>query len=123
MESNKRIEFKKDPDNGECLSPDGCYYSTEAEAMYYTLGLCGCGQPENIHKFLIDCLGARKSDCEQILDIKKIEIIIKEKPNIVAEFVLHFLDSVQLTEHGSSVYGSWLTERGKQFLEIGTMEI
>lgn len=55
-----RFEFKKDPDNGEVIGPDGVGYCTEAEAMYCSLGCsCGCGQ---VHGFIIRCLEAFDRD-------------------------------------------------------------
>ena len=116
-----RFEFVRDPENGCLIGPDECHYETEAEAMYYgQLGLCGCGRPQDVHAFLIRCLATRSEE-HGILDLKKIKALISEKPEIVAEFVGHFICDKHLTEHGGSVYGSWLTERGKQVLEIGPM--
>lgn len=123
MQKIGRFEFKRDPDNGMLIGPDECHYDTEAEAMYYgQIGLCGCGKPEEVHRFLLECLAATCDDYETILDHKKVVELVKAKPEIVAEFVLHFLDDRNLTEHGGSVYGSWLTERGKQVLEAGVMD-
>lgn len=122
IERTSRFTFNRDPNNEMLIGPDGCHHNTEAEAMYYDqTGLCGCGCPEDVHKFLIDCMSAIRDDSDSIIDYKKVMEIITADPETVAEFVLHFLDSRELTEHGSSVYGSWLTDRGKQFLEIGPM--
>lgn len=121
--NNEKFEFKTDPDNGMLIGPDGCHYDNEAEAMYYDqIKLCGCGNPESVHKFLINCMAATKDDFGELLDHGKIVKLIKLDPETVAQFVLHFLDDRGLTEHGSSVFGSWLTARGKQVLEIGAME-
>ena len=38
-----------------------------------------------------------------------------------AYFIAYALENFNLTEHGGEVGGSWLTDRGKQFLEIGPM--
>ncbi|MDY6857563.1 MAG: hypothetical protein SWO11_23240 [Thermodesulfobacteriota bacterium] len=122
-QKTSRFIFKRDIDSGLVIGPKGCHYCSEAEAMYYDqIGLCGCGQPENVHKFLLDCMAATRDDHDLIIDYSKIIEIVKSRPEVVAEFVLHFLDDCNLTEHGSSVYGSWLTERGKQVLEIGVMD-
>lgn len=122
-ERTKRFDFKRDPKNGCLIGPDGCHYDTEAQAFYFDqFGLCGCGRPEKVHQFLLDCLSAARKDHPSLLDIKRIEELVSQNPSIVAEFVLHFLDAVDLTEHGGSVYGCWLTERGKQAVEIGAMK-
>lgn len=118
-----RFKFERDDDNGMLIGPEGCHYDSEAEAMYYDqIQLCGCGNPEGIHKFLINCLAATRDDHDSIIDHRKIIALVKANPETVAELVLHFLDSRELTEHGSSVFGSWLTGRGKQVLEIGVMD-
>jgi hypothetical protein len=123
IERTKRFEFKRDANNGMLIGPKGCHYDTEAEAFYFDqIGLCGCGRPKDVHAFLLKCLTAGKDDYPAILDYKKIEKLVADNIEIVAEFVLHFLDDVELTEHGSSLYGSWLTERGKQAVEIGVMK-
>lgn len=119
----KRFKFKRDSENGMLIGPNGCHYESEAEAMYYDqLELCGCGRPEEVHQFLLDCMGAKCDEHENIIDYKKIVELVKSKPEVVSEFVLHFLDNRQLLEHGSSVYASWPTGIGEQFLEIGVME-
>ena len=116
-----RFEFKRDPSNGCLIGPGGGHHDSEAEAMYYDqIRLCGCGCPEEVHKFLLDCMSARRN--ELILDHEKVIELIKIHPDVVAEFVLHFLGDRELTDHGGSVYSSWLTERGKQVLEIGVMD-
>jgi len=123
MKRTSRFEFKTDPENGMLIGPNGCHYDSESEAMYYDqIGLCGCGCPEDVHKFLLDCMSSKNENYPNLIDYKKVVELIKSQPEVVAEFVLHFLDNRGLTEHGSSVYGSWLTERGEQVLEIGVMD-
>ena len=123
LEKIAAFEFKRDPENGMLIGPSGCHYDTEGEAMYYDqIGLCGCGSPTEVHKFLLDCMAARADNYDNLIDLKKVQKIIEERPDIVAEMVVHFLDSRDLVEHGTSVYGSWPTDRGKQVLEIGVME-
>ena len=122
LERIKRFEFKIDPQNGYLIGPDGCHYDNEAAAMYFDqIGLCGCGSPGEVHQFLLDCMSATK-ETSDILDYEKIKDLIKANPDTVTQLVLHFLDSRDLTEHGGSVWGSWLTDRGKQVLEIGAMK-
>lgn len=123
----KRWDFQVDPKNGMLIGPDGCHYETQQEAMYSSLGLCGCGSPEEVHELIVSSLAAFDRDslgykCETS-GVKLIEELVKSKPDVAAEFIAHFLSKEELTEHGGSVYGSWLTERGKQFLEIGPMKM
>jgi hypothetical protein len=121
VDKEKRFEFKTDPENGMLVGPDGCHYDTEAEAMFYSrYAACGCGCPETIHKLLVDCAKQFDGDWPKP-GVEGIEKIVRERPDIVAEFIGHYLNADGLAEHGSSVYGSWLTERGEQFIEVGTM--
>jgi len=46
---------------------------------------------------------------------------VLNSPKVAAEFIAHFLDQRGLTEHGGSVYGSWLTEDGYDFINAGAM--
>jgi len=117
-----RFEFKRDPEHGDVVGQDGCHYDSEAEAMYYSLGLCGCGCPEEVHALMIDCLRQFAGDVWPKPGIDAIAKIVQEKPTVVAEFIAHFLAKCDLTEHGGSVYGCWLSERGKQFIECGPMK-
>lgn len=127
MRTADKWEFKIDPDNNMLIGPNGCHYEEHEKpnAMYFDqLGLCGCGRPECIHKLIVDCammFDRDKNRWDGEAGVKGIEKIVKERPDYVAEFIAHFLDQKDLIEHGGSVYGSWLTERGKQFIEIGPM--
>ena len=115
-DSDKRFEFKTDPANGFLIGPDGAHYNNERSAMFYSLSAsCGCGLPGEIHSLFIQFL---KQFSEEGTDASFFEVIefVKDKPEVAAEFIAHYLTQEGLLEHGNSVYGSWLTERGKQFL-------
>jgi len=118
-----RLVFNTDPSNDMLVGPGGCHYDTEAEIMYFDhLGLCGCGNPADVHKFLVDACETFDRDTHGYKGdgpIEKITGLVQENPEIVAEFVAHFLDQRNFLDHGSSVYGSWLSDLGKQFIEIG----
>lgn len=76
---------------------------------------CGCGSIPMVIDYINDvlnCFDDRSNfGCNPYLNLNKIKEICHEDDNII-EFILHYLDAVELTEHGSSVYGSWLTEKG-----------
>ena len=38
--------------------------------------------------------------------------------DLVMEFVLHTLEKAGFLEHWSSIYGSWMTDKGKHFFEL-----
>ncbi len=121
--SDKAFEFKTDPDNDMILGADGCHYDTIPEAAYGSfLELCGCGNPEDIHLVLIEILQAQRDDHESLIDIDKVAVIVEKNKDQIAEMVLHVLERANLIEHGTSVRGSWPTERGYQFIEIGPHE-
>lgn len=104
--------------------PDECDYKTQAEAMYASLRYtCGCGHPGDQHVFIIKCLeqfehvGRSKRWSGPGVDGVK-ELVLKD-PAAAAQFISHVLNEECLLEHGGSVFGSWLTDRGRQFIEIG----
>jgi hypothetical protein len=71
---------------------------------------CGCGQPEAAAKFLRDVLAIHplfdhRDKVRSVLPNDQIEM-----------FVLYLLVKMDLTTHGGSVDGGWLTERGEQVL-------
>ena len=119
--------FPIDPENGMLLGPTGCHCEDDEKpsAMYYgQLDLCGCGSPRCVHKLMVDCAKTFEDDLmydPMLGRVNGIEQIVKDRPEIVAEFIAHFLNQKDILEHGGSVYSSWLTERGKQFIEIGPM--
>ena len=111
------------------VTPDGCHYDNDQEAQYfYTLGLCGCGNPDEVHEFLIDCAKCfdrgtlSGKDWGEATGVDGILTEVLNSPKVAAEFIAHFLDQRGLTEHGGSVYGSWLTEDGYDFINAGAMD-
>lgn len=122
-----RIAMEQDPENGMLIGPDGCHYVNERQAFHYgVLGLCGCGNPEEVYNFLRDILALcdrRKANDggEWINTAKATQELMMARPDIASEALLHILDHYKLTEHGGSVYGSWLTSLGEQFLDAGPM--
>lgn len=74
--------------------------------FYYfeKLGWCGCGMPGVALKIIGKYLEGRKEN-RKISD------------NPLALCLAYELDRAEFTEHGSSIYGCWLTENGEKFLE------
>lgn len=91
-----------------------------------SINICGCGNPEYTEEIVIKILESRK-----IKDFHKREQFIKDsigvdfdKNNMVYglyQFVLYQLDDKQFLEHGSSISGAWLTEKGEVVLKIRGM--
>lgn len=91
------------------IDQDSCSWDNIQDwIMIGVFGLCGCGHSVDIGDDVINIiisLGNKKFQ-EKAWDDK------------YEELILHLLDSKGLTEHGSTVYGSWLTDEGKNILSI-----
>lgn len=115
------IFFSEDNTSYEVLSQDN-YMETEDDEEFLTsffvetFGFCGCGCLSMTIKFVRDVLNCYEDDEEEgwyaphlILDKAK-EVCGNDN---ITDFILHWLDFCVLTDHGSSIYGSWLTNKGK----------
>lgn len=112
-------------EDGYLYDNSGCAWRSKRNAMYVGhLGLCPCGHPEEVHLFLTECL--KKFDEEAVGYEKRSGVsgvveLVKNNPEAAAEFISNFLDSKGLTEHGGTIYGAWITDLGREFIEIGPM--
>ena len=70
------------------------------------LGICGCGSPEMVYRL--------------------VHVVLKEilEPRVWTvdrvgyySYMIYQLNEQGFLEHGSSIYGSWVTERGKKLIE------
>lgn len=108
IEKLKKVDDSEYPyldENGVSHRSKKSYLQTEI------FRFCGCGDPDSAMLFVRDML--------KLLEERKgwSEEIKKELPTDgVYYFVLYMLDDKGLTEHGSSVGGSWLTDKGKEVL-------
>lgn len=92
---------------------------------YEELKFCDCGNPEDIMQLIKDILNQieHKRDDEKTYEDNQEEIIkifnFNGKVNhAVRDFILNYLDIVGLLEHGGSIGGSWLTEKGQVILSL-----
>lgn len=123
-EIKERIElvdifFDKDSISNNSLTRNYCTEMTDDEEFLKSFfieafGFCGCGCLSMSIKFVRDILNCYEdeegwSSAHLNLD-KAIEVCGNDN---ITDFMLHWLDTVELTNHGSSVYGSWLEEKGK----------
>ncbi|MFJ9985306.1 hypothetical protein ACIQUD_14960 [Streptomyces globisporus] len=82
------------------------------QIFYVDLGLCGCGNPEDAYDLVRDLLSlcpfyeARRWEKAEELT----------GGGAAHHIVMSTLDTAELTEHGSSINGSWLTAKGTWFL-------
>ena len=74
------------------------------------LGICGCGNPELVYAAIYNMLKDRQA---------RGDFLVKIDENIhpYALYMAYMLDHQGFTEHGSSVYGAWLTSKGVELLE------
>ena len=113
------IDFAvKDPreskDDFDYLDPKGVSHRSVRAYVWNTLGLCGCYDDE-LHTHVFFILGklwhARKTDDYFYYDHKS-------EHHLLHELILHILADKNLTEHGGSVRGSWLSQKGADLCEL-----
>lgn len=89
------------------LAPDECVHDSLESAVWVgVFGFCSCGNPEYEMQRILRVI--------QILTapIQERNTELYDESNGY-QIYLYLLDSLGFTEHGSSVYGSWLTDKGK----------
>lgn len=80
----------------------------KAIEMIDSLNICGCGNPEIAYESIRQML-LRAKDQNVITDL--------DNPDGYMLFMAYTLDSMGFLEHGSSIYGAWITEKGKELLK------
>ncbi len=104
-------------EDGWYKDEDGVSFQTAQDFIGGKLGFCGCGDPDealNYIKCVLQSIEDRqKPECDFRLNIVNL-IALTGKAHY---FTLYFLDDKGLTEHGSSVGGCWLTQKGSELLE------
>jgi hypothetical protein len=83
----------------------------------YVFNFCGCGCLTLSADFIKEVLNCfeEEEDLSPHLNLDKLEEYTNNKG--ITDFILHFLDTYGITDHGSSVYGSWLTLEGQKLKE------
>lgn len=113
------IFFTKDDISHESLSQNYCTEMSDDEEFLTSFfveafGFCGCSCLYMSIEFIRDILNCYEDEegwSSPHLNLDKAKEVCGN--DNITDFMLHWLDSVELTEHCSSVYGSWLTEKGK----------
>ena len=100
------------------------------QVFYYdVLVFCGCGCPSEALDFVcyfLNCFVDEQWKETILLDRFSLKECLKglkgfDGENGVpcsVEFMLHYLDKLELSDHGSSVSGSWLTDAGIMWREV-----
>ena len=113
------IFFDKDSDSHESLTQNYFTEMTDDEEFLRSFfveafDFCGCGCLYMSIKFVRDILNSYEDEegwSAPHLNLDKAKGVCGN--DNITDFILHWLDTVELTNHGSSVYGSWLTEKGE----------
>jgi len=83
------------------------------KVLHNDMPFCGCGDPGSADRLVIGLLAVfadRQPD-----RVRRVEELIGGSEG-AQQIVLAAIDHAGLIDHGSSVWGSWLTERGKWVL-------
>lgn len=105
--------FKEDAEDNTI---DDCEFIKDF--FVYVFNFCGCGCLQLSARFIKDVLNCFEEEeglSSPYLNLDKLEEYTNNK--CITDFILHFLDSYGITDHGSSVYGSWLTIEGQKLKE------
>lgn len=90
-------------------------YPNEVQHFYYeTLKWCGCGEPHFALQFMRDVLAVMNMDFTNSRFRRVGELLPDNSPLSLS--YLYMLDALGLTEHGGSIFGCWLTPKGKDAL-------
>lgn len=105
---------------------------------YNKLDFCGCGRPDCTLEFIKKLLNIIKQktdrrsepnyNCDESWDKHQNNLIEtfefkaeKELSDIqdgIVQFVMYYLDRIGVLEHGGGIGGAWLSDYGKELLEI-----
>lgn len=90
--------------------------------------MCGCGNPEDTYEAIRRYLHIRKLwhknkniTWDGVKEQYKTQLCIDVDNDIehgVLQFMMYVLDHYDFTEHGSSIGGCWLTEKGEMLLTV-----
>ena len=113
------IFFDEGSDSHKCLTQNYLTEMTDDEEFLRSFFIeafefCCCGCLYMSIKFVRDILNCYEDEEDWSAPHLKLDKAKEVCGNdSITDFILHWLDSCELTNHGSSVYGSWLTEKGK----------
>jgi len=85
------------------------------------LGVCGCGHPEDVQAWMARALAALEIGKERTIKSIYQAFGLSEGQDVQYQALIAWFDSQKLVEHGSSIFGAWLSEEGKDFVKGLTM--
>ena len=97
----------------ECFDEESKITKMQEYFHYDLMGWCGCGCPENADRAVLTYM--ETLNYGEIKKTKDIHDIYEGLHDPLLLCLMYTLDEKGLTEHGSSVYGAWLTTKGYVF--------
>lgn len=94
------------------------------ENYYYNkVGMCGCGNPEDIKNLLYKLLKNHKANIDNKItfeerEANKSRIIKNIDSDAISDFIFHVLDNAGLMGHGGMMCNGWFTEEGEEFITL-----
>jgi hypothetical protein len=94
------------------IDNEGCSWESIEDWLFIgILGGCGCGSGNSFGENVLELLNYFGTPHQQ-RDMTE----VNPYDGGTYELLAHWMDSKDLLEHGSSIGGSWLAERGKEIL-------
>ena len=98
---------------GNYIDQDNCSWESPEQWLFGDIiGGCMCGSSDKLTKDTWEVLDYFSKPFEK----RGVENPIQE--SLTKELIAHILDDKELLEHGGSIFGSWLTEEGKNVYNI-----
>lgn len=105
---------KLTPDEDGWVDDKGAFWATPEQWLFVgVLGGCGCGSSEEFSERAVDLLKHFGTPHDE----RSLKEFFHGDQADFWELMAHWLDSKDLLEHGGSIYGSWLTEKGEECLK------
>ena len=103
--------------DSDVFSIESAFIYFRALFYYEILSFCGCGNPQMIlNGVILPLLEAFNDGAYENFNMGYGKNTGMSEA--LVEFFLHYLDKLGLTNHGSSVWGSWLESKGRLWREI-----
>ncbi|WP_327335146.1 hypothetical protein OG473_39650 (plasmid) [Streptomyces anulatus] len=83
--------------------------------FYMDLGLCGCGLPEESFDLVRSLLAL--APYHQSPEVRK-QVAALCGNSVAQHMILSMLDGAELIEHGGTITGAWLTDKGEWYLQV-----
>lgn len=100
------IEKLKKEENSGWIDENGTLWFTKKDYIFcHLFGFCNCGIPDKMFIFIRDNL-------QNLKDEK-----YGEYSNMAYMFFVYWAETKNITEHGSTIRCSWLTEFGEEVLK------